>query len=411
MRLAYLAPADIQVARVDRQCIVSFCSALRGIGVYVELVALRIRLMEGELRGADPLSLYRVRKRFRTRLYRVPVSQESPRRWLAFNRLLVHATASVRLALERADEAPLVFYTKTYSSALMLLLLQRVVPSRPVVVFEAHLLPRHLLQRLVTRHSDRVVANTFALEADLVERGYVAKERIIGTHQGVDAELWDDLRVSRAEARKLLGLPEDKKLVVYTGKIYWGYREVEYILDAARALGSRRDVLFLLVGGRADHVSRLRERAEREGLGNVIFTGFVAPNAVHNYQLSADLLTIYYPSGMELNRYRSPGKLFEYMASGRPIVAVDLPVLREVLGEEPAAALVPPDSPELLARKMTEVLDDPPIGDSLGEAALRRVRSFTWDKRARRIAAFIRDGDGVDEGGSEQRGGIERRAA
>jgi glycosyltransferase involved in cell wall biosynthesis len=388
VKLVYLAPSDIQVARVDRQCIVSFCSALRRRGVDVELAAIGIRVLPGELAGPDVLSPYRIRDRFPTRVVRVPVSQESPDPWIALNRLLVHAACAVRALTSTPRSERLVFYTKTYSTGAVLLALRRLVPRAVQVVFEAHVLPRNDLQRLVVRRADRVVANTHALLTDLVEHGLVDRRRAIGTHQGVDVDLMDSVRVSKEAARARLGLPQDGKLAVYTGKIHEGYGEVEYLLEAARELERRSDIHFVLVGGRYDHVARFRRRAVAEERRNVTFAGFVAPNEVQDYQFAADALLLYYPADVHLNRYRSPGKLFEYMAAERAIVAVDLPVLREVVGDD-AAVLVPPDSPSALASAVAGVLDDEERAAALAQAARRRVAEFSWDERARTIVEFV----------------------
>ena len=104
----------------------------------------------------------------------------------------------------------------------------------------------------------------------------------------------------------------------------------------------------------------------------------------------ADVLILYYPSGLELNAYRSPGKLFSYMASGTPIVTVDIPVLREVLGDPPAAFVVRQDAPKELAREIGRVLDEPEVAHRVAREARRRVEEFTWDRRAERVINFVR---------------------
>jgi glycosyltransferase involved in cell wall biosynthesis len=395
--LVYFAPADLQVARVDRQCIVYFCAAATRAGADVTLSAIKIRPRPDEPPAADPLDLYRVQEPIRTRLLRVPVQQESRGAWIALNRLLVHAIETARRLVVR-PKRPLVLFTKTYSTALVLLAARALLP-RSVVLFEAHLRPRSRLQHLVLRRADGVVANTHALARDLVASDGIEAERVIGTHQGVDLSLWDGLRVDRAAARRELGLPEDGRLVVYTGKVVDGYREIDHILAAAARLAGRTDTRFLIVGGRADHVERLRERVSREGLANVTLTGFIPPRHIHLYQLAADVLLLYYPSGIDLNEYRSPGKLFEYMAAARPIACVDLPVLREVLGDPPAAAMVPQDDPERFAAAIAGLLDDPAAADALARRALDQVAAFTWDERARQIIAFARERAAVRSSG------------
>ncbi len=388
MKVLYLAPSDIQVARVDRQCIVAFCGALKEIGIEVELVALKIKTIDSEPRARRPLDLYRVRNEFPVRLVPVPVHQESRSWWIAINRFVVHLAITARRAFRRSSR-PLVVYEKSYAPALALALLRVLLPGRPLFVFEAHLPPSNRLQRFVLRHADLVVANTHALAADLITAAGIDSDRVLGTHQGVDLASSAQSRLTQEEARKKLGLSPDKKLAVYTGKIYDGYREVDYMLEAAKLLRNDPEIELVLVGGRQDHVDRLRRRAVSEGIDNLTFTGFVPPTVVPAYQRAADLLLLYYPSGIELNRYRSPGKLFEYMASGRPIVAVDLPVLREVLGAEPAALTVPPDSPRGLAEAIRHLLADPVEAERLAWMARRRVTRFTWEARARAVIEAV----------------------
>lgn len=367
----------------------SLCSALQRAGQDIELVAMGIKVMDRELRGRDLFDLYRVPNRFPIRIIRVPVRQTSGGLWLAINRFLVHAVA-ITSELRSRPSRDLAFYTKTHSTALVLLALKHLRRFDYKIVFETHTLPSNRLRRFVLSRADRVVAQTFALSDDLVRAGLVASDRVLGVHHAVDLDLIQTSRRPRSIARAELGLPADKKLVIYTGKIYFGYAEVEHLLAAARALEGRTDTHFLLVGGREDHVSRLRERIATEGPANVTFTGFVAPRDVLAYQFASDILVLYYPSGMLLNEYRSPGKLIEYMAAERPIVAADMPILREILGSDgKAAVFVPPDSPEALAQAISDLLDDNSRAAGLALVARERVKRFTSDERARRVLEFI----------------------
>ncbi|MBC8145263.1 MAG: glycosyltransferase [bacterium] len=390
MRLVYFAPSDIQVARVDRQCIVNFCDALNQLGVDVELVAIGIRLVEGERTAQHPLDLYRIREPFPVRIVPVPVSQTSPDVWIGLNRFVVHTWRAIRETLSASNARPTVFYTKNYGPALALLALRTLRRRRLRVAFEPHLPPPTRLHAAILRACDNVFANTFQLAADLIAEHELDRSRVTGTHQGVDLEMYDELRTDAGTARRALGLPVDKQLVVYTGKVVFGYREVEYILDAARTLRDRTNVLFVIVGGRVDHVERYREQITNEGLTNVMFAGFVAPNEVQAYQFAADILLMYYPSGIAINKYRSPGKLFEYMAAGRPVISVDFAVLREVIGtDDPVAVMVPEDSPDALASAIGGLLDNPELRSSLAQRALVAVSRFSWRSRAQLIIDSI----------------------
>ena len=369
---------------MDRQAIVYFCSALARAGVDVELVTLGIRLRSDERANAEnPLTLYGIDTPFRVTTIQTGLHQESQEARHGFSRLVAYSKYARRRARAQPGGAPLVFYTKNFAPTLVLLALR--TTREFTVVLEAHTTPSSPLHRFVMRHVDGVVANSYALARVLEERG--CAKSVLRTHQGVDLARYTTSE-TKESIRLRLGLPAGELIAVYTGKIYRGYVEVEHIVQAA-GQPECRDVHFILVGGRDDHVAAWRREVAARGLQNVVFRGFVPPVDVHEYQLAADVLLLYYPSGMELNAYRSPGKLFGYMASGVPIVAVDLPVLREVLGEPPAAKLVPPDSPVALSRAVKDVLTQRESALIAAARARRRVTEFSWERRADRVLQFI----------------------
>jgi glycosyltransferase involved in cell wall biosynthesis len=92
---------------------------------------------------------------------------------------------------------------------------------------------------------------------------------------------------------------------------------------------------------------------------------------------------------MERTRlYASPLKLFGYMASGVPIIASDLPAIREVL-DESTATFCEPDNPESLARAIEFVLANPAEAQTKARKALELVKDYSWTERARKILEFI----------------------
>jgi glycosyltransferase involved in cell wall biosynthesis len=81
-------------------------------------------------------------------------------------------------------------------------------------------------------------------------------------------------------------------------------------------------------------------------------------------------------------------KLFEYMAADRPILASDLPSIREILDENNATFFKPDDSKDL-SEKVKYVLSNPESTEKRTRQAKEDVKNYTWQKRAEKIMEFL----------------------
>jgi glycosyltransferase involved in cell wall biosynthesis len=82
----------------------------------------------------------------------------------------------------------------------------------------------------------------------------------------------------------------------------------------------------------------------------------------------------------------SPLKAFEYMAYGLPIIASDLPVLREILEHERNALLVDPQDLAAWERALRRLVQDRSLRMRLGRTARTTfLQKYTWEQRARKI--------------------------
>ena len=397
LRLIYFAPADVQVARVDRNCIVKFCEAMAENRSEVTLVSMRVKVLDTEPSARMTFwDVFGVKTKFALASVRTPLRQiQSGTPWGHLVVKIARATAYPTLAVsvllrERRMVRTTVLYCKNLGMVPGLVLARRVCRKRALIIFEAHRPPRTAFQRWAVRRVDGIVCNGQAVRRRLLTEGLAKPERCFAVHQGCDLQTYPpgSHEEARKNARRRLGWEETDSIAVYTGKVYWPYKEVDFLLRAAAEL-TEDSMRLVVVGGRADHVQRWRDEALARGLDNVHFVGFVAPSEVADYQVGADALISYYPSGIELNDYRSPGKMFEYMASGAPIVAADYPALREVLRHEDNALLVEPDQPEVLAMGLRRLVRDPLLSARLGSRAQNDAAQYTWAARAEAISAFV----------------------
>jgi len=196
--------------------------------------------------------------------------------------------------------------------------------------------------------------------------------------------------------RRSLGLPVDKTIVGFSGNLYPG-RGIEELIDAAKAHPSLH---FLILGGFRQDIQRCQEFARGRALNNLQFAGFVPHYQVPNYLAASDILVMPYTTNTPTRREMSPMKMFEYMAAGKPIVATDLPVIREILTDKENAVLVEPDNAEALAAGIQWLLDHPAQSIAIGQRARQDAESHTWEKRAARILTWIEStfGEFMDKG-------------
>jgi len=206
-------------------------------------------------------------------------------------------------------------------------------------------------------------------------RAGVPEEKILVAHNGANGAL-AGAPGDKGAARRALGLPEERRIALYAGRV-----NAEKGLDQILALAALRpDVLFVLVGSEGESGIETR--------GNVEVVPWQAPAA---WLHAADVLLIP-PSRAPLERFRNcvlPLKLFSYLAAGRPILAPAAPDTAELLSDGENALLVPPAMPQIAAEALDRILGDPALAARLGAAALDQARELTWDKRAERIAAFL----------------------
>jgi glycosyltransferase involved in cell wall biosynthesis len=184
--------------------------------------------------------------------------------------------------------------------------------------------------------------------------------------------------------------PRGERLQIgYTGHLYPG-KGMEMVARLARRLSSFD---FHVVGGTEAELRRWQTEAGR--CRNLSLHGHVPPAQVSAWQQEMDVLivpcqkSIRSAGGADIAAWTSPLKLFEYLAAGKPVVASDIPVLREVLQDGENALLAPPDDVDAWAERLQRLVD-PCLREELGQRARQAVQNqFNWTHRARHVLQEI----------------------
>jgi glycosyltransferase involved in cell wall biosynthesis len=137
----------------------------------------------------------------------------------------------------------------------------------------------------------------------------------------------------------------------------------------------------LLIVGDGPERKRLESRARRLDLDEKVeWIGEVKHKDIPGYLSKMDAVVLPYP---KLKRfYFSPLKLFEYMASGRAIIASSIGQLKEILDDKKTALLYKPGYVEALANHIITLESDPSLRSLLGKNARKAVKNRTWENNA-----------------------------
>jgi glycosyltransferase involved in cell wall biosynthesis len=266
---------------------------------------------------------------------------------------------------------------------------------------QARLLRR---EQRVWRRADAYVTITHSLAEELGAR-FGARARLSVVADGV--------RLPHGAVPPAL-VRHHPAVIGYAGHLY-PWKGVDVLLEAVSHVA---DAHATIVGGLAGEPDLERTRRYARSLGledRLTLVGAVAPPEVAARLAEMDVLVLPNTATHVSAKYTSPLKLFEYMAAGRPIVASDLPSLREVLRDGENALLVPPGDVRQLAGAIRRVLADLPLATRLARTAWHDVQAYRWEQRAERLerlmaeacAAQSRRGSGA--GPPESRAGGEAR--
>ena len=224
---------------------------------------------------------------------------------------------------------------------------------------------------------------------DHFERAGIEDERLLVAHNGYSPAIMEPVR-SREEARALLGMNRSESLVCYTGHVN-PKKGIEILIPIAQRVPH---ATFLVVGAipGSESEAQFTGLVSESGVTNIRVLPRVPPAEIAAYLYAADCLIIP-PTAGPLERFHRtvlPMKTYLYLAAGRPIVAPDLPDLREILTDGENAVLVAPDQVEESAQALTRTLSNREESERLGARAQKDAARYTWQSRGRRIAAFIR---------------------
>jgi glycosyltransferase involved in cell wall biosynthesis len=367
MKIAYLSTSSLPSQAANSIHVMKMCAAFAGNGHEVLLIG-----KPGKIAG-DPFEFYGIDKSFAIELVKAP---EIP----IIGGILQGIAMSRRLT--SLSIAPDLLYGRhIYSLAFTA---RRGVPF----ILELHTihrrrLVRQLTLRLAKRSNCRgIVVISDALRRDLISMAPWLDDKIVVAHDAADDPAANGIEIPerRSGANPTVG---------YVGHLYEG-KGMEIIAEVAKR---RPGIEFEVVGGTARDLAKWRARSPAK---NIKFRGFVPHGRLAGRYRDFDICLLPTQSRVlghdakgdtgDIGRWTSPLKLFEYMSYELPIIASDVPVLREVLTNGKNALLVDPRDIDGWVAAIDALASNCELRASLGRQAREDfLNDYTWRSRALRV--------------------------
>jgi len=241
------------------------------------------------------------------------------------------------------------------------------------------------IERLMIRRSRAVIVICSTLEETVREIDPHAKVVLIENAPGsVDEEATSEQATA---VRSRHGLTASTPIILYTGT-FEAYQGLDLLFDAMAIVKARRpDARLMLAGGKAVQVERARAEARAADIEDVtIFAGERPAFEIPAYLAAADVLVS--PRSKGTN---TPLKIYQYLRSGKPIVATRLVTHTQVLSDE--TAILTGASAGDFASGIVAALEDPERARAVGRQARALADTkYSYDaylERTRRAYAAL----------------------
>lgn len=300
------------------------------------------------------------------------------------------ATEKIIAYYERGDD--IIVATRDYGALAMLLKLKKKYPKLKIL-YESHNFFINI------NHLDKRAFSLSRMRTRWVERHQLFKADgliCLTEHQRALYQHWFPQLPTIALPLGCLDFPEHpapeqrrlKRRIAYIGHLY-DYKGLELFFKLAQHLQSARIGLHVY-GGHEAEVLSLQNRAEREGLGDTLyFKPFIEPKVLHEILQNEISIGLAPLQDTFYNRYLTcPVKVLDFLAHGLPIIASELPSVRDLLRE--TGHYCDSRNAAEFAEQAIKLLDDADAYEKASRMSYRRAGELHWRHRAKQLIEFVK---------------------
>lgn len=372
MKFAYIANTGLTEGWAHSVQIMNMCKAFSETGAEVTLI-----VPDRTFLKEDPFEYYKIPKSFFIKkLPYIDLSVGSTHPLFYWLRLIsFYIAARFYVWFKHFD----FLYSRDLYAALFF----------PGIVLEQHAFTKKISywHKLNFYLAGKFVVLTSFIKNKLIAAG-VSADRILVAPDGVDLGKFNNF----SGDFDLGGISKDDFVYGYIGTLKTMGME-KGVANGLKALTLLPpDYKFLIVGGEKVDLEYYKDMSAKLGVSNrAVFIGQVPYSDISKYASKCRVFVAPFPENEHYSFYMSPLKIFEYMASKKPIIASDLPSLREILTHGDNAILMAPNDHRALADAIIKLRENQAYDKKISDQAYRDVSNkYTWKIRAEKIISFIK---------------------
>lgn len=365
MKIIYITNARIPTEKAHGYQICKMCEEFSNIGADVELV---IPTRKNYIRK-DVFDYYSLKHNFKVRYVKSPdflFFDKFFKKAIYLNNLFF-LIKSLFLKFQKND----LIYTRSPEIAWLFSL------RKHNVFFEAHNWPcsKSWIYKKMLKNVKLLVCNSNGTADHHIKNGL---NNVMVCHNGVDLEKFS-INFDKSYCKKKIGFSDDDTLVMYVGHLY-DWKGADILAKSADFIEEKIKIVF--VGGSDVDIYEYKKKYNKK---NIIFVGKKKHEEIPCYLRAADILVLpNIPISEESVKFTSPIKMFEYMSSGTPIIASNLPSIKEILNKDNSILFNPGNEREL-SEKIIFCLKNKDIVNKISQKALSDVQNYSWLDRAKKI--------------------------
>jgi len=225
--------------------------------------------------------------------------------------------------------------------------------------------PHHIfVDKILEKFTHKITINAEPLRDSLLSRWNNDPKKIVKISNGINLERFKNPS-HLSPLRNELSIPENALIVGMIGR-FCVEKDYETFFEAAQRISQSLNNVYFLAIGDGNRQEELKIWVKKHAnSSHIIFTGQRSdtPDLIHLMDIGV----------LSSHNEGCPNVVLEYMACDKPVVASDVGACSELILDSETGFLIPPSSPDIMAKKITQLLEDKNLRDKMGRLGRKRV--------------------------------------